>query len=599
MQSDMTTMHNFIATEEERLMKTTTDNRGRKRRRRTRRRDRKCIDVSLLVVGHKYYFRFLWLLGFWCTTSTKKSSAVLLVNGFSPPKLSFLRPIPATSISTSRLRKRQSVVQAKNSILFYLQNSDSFTRRFSEPNVIKSTRLKLFPENQQESEDSHADADNTTTNQQERSDISRHSNTQKQSQLSETITNTSTNTNNTDNVAVWRNPNGEKRIKPTLSPILTGPPSLKEIKKVRLKVFSILNMPIVEVISAMSVLLSSFLVALDTLQDLPPAAYLAIDDALLILNLLFALDFFVRWYAAGQFKAIYLTKPLAVLDIVVVIIPLFASTALEPVLQMMFQSANIEDDGGFLHFLDGLQNAAGLQNLLLLRVLRLRRVLTDINTFGKFEVALGLKPQDVRPYQLQLARVLLSIFTLLSVASGLIYTAEHEVNSAIPDYFTSLYFGLTTLTTVGFGDISPVTSQGRFVVSASILAGVAIIPAQAAKLVDIFIESGKQMDQQTKLRPQLFASSNKSSSSSSSSSLSLSETEKRVSTKVMTVRKGSAADGKGPTGTSIDVTEASPLSEEDSTGGVGLEDSSRTCSQCGTSPHRIDAAFCWSCGSEL
>ena len=84
-----------------------------------------------------------------------------------------------------------------------------------------------------------------------------------------------------------------------------------------------------------------------------------------------------------------------------------------------------------------------------------------MNTFSQFEMALGLPPQAIRPYQLQLARVLLSIFTLLSVSSGLIYTCEHDVNPEIPDYFAALYFGLTTLTTVGFGDITPITAGGR------------------------------------------------------------------------------------------------------------------------------------------
>jgi hypothetical protein len=103
-------------------------------------------------------------------------------------------------------------------------------------------------------------------------------------------------------------------------------------------------------------------------------------------------------------------------------------------------------------------------------------------------MALGLPPESVRPFQLQLARVLLSLFTLLSVSSGLIYTTEHGVNPDIPDYFSALYFGLTTLTTVGFGDIAPVTPQGRLVVCASILAGVAVIPAQAASLLDAILE---------------------------------------------------------------------------------------------------------------
>lgn len=226
------------------------------------------------------------------------------------------------------------------------------------------------------------------------------------------------------------------------------------VQNIRLQVFSALNRPIVEVISVLAVFLCSLLVALSTLQDLPASAYVAINDLLLALDLLFALDFFVRWYAAGQFKAIYLTKPLVVLDIIVIIIPFLASTAVVPILMLILEQDFVRDldttfSGGntLLGFLMGLQNSAGLQNLLLLRVVRLRRVLTDINTFSKFQVALGLKPQDVRPYQLQLARVLLSIFTLLSVASGLIYTAEHDVNPDIPDYFTALYFGLTTLTT--------------------------------------------------------------------------------------------------------------------------------------------------------
>jgi hypothetical protein len=260
----------------------------------------------------------------------------------------------------------------------------------------------------------------------------------------------------------------------------------------RMQLFSFLNQPTVEVASASAVLLSSFLVAVNTLPNLPtvPAggdARVLIDDALDVINIVFAIDFFLKWYAAGNFKPLYLTKPLVALDIFVVLIPLFLMGSLVPLLD----SLGVE--GGRQVIPSALQlNSAGLQNLLLLRILRLRRVLTDINTFTGFTLALGLRPSDVRPYQLQLARVLLSIFTLLSVASGLIYTTEHEVNPNIPDYFSALYFRLTTLTTVGFGDIAPITAEGRFVVSMSILAGVAIIPAQAANLVDAIVQFQKE-----------------------------------------------------------------------------------------------------------
>ena len=43
------------------------------------------------------------------------------------------------------------------------------------------------------------------------------------------------------------------------------------------------------------------------------------------------------------------------------------------------------------------------------------------------------------------------------------YEAEKTVNPAFSDFFAALYFGLTTLTTVGFGDIYPITPAGRVV----------------------------------------------------------------------------------------------------------------------------------------
>lgn len=174
-------------------------------------------------------------------------------------------------------------------------------------------------------------------------------------------------------------------------------------------------------------------------------------------------------------------------------------------------------------------SGSALLNLRLLRIVKFQRVLTDENTYTKFSMALGMRKTEIRPYQLQLARVVVTIFTLVSVSTGLIYTAEHEVNPQIPDYFSALYFGLTTLTTVGFGDITPVTTQGRLVVGLSIMAGVSIIPAQAASLAEAYLDF--QMDR-----------------------------------------------GRKP---------GAPLRRRGE------------CKQCGASPHRGDAGFCWSCGSPL
>ena len=100
--------------------------------------------------------------------------------------------------------------------------------------------------------------------------------------------------------------------------------------------------------------------------------------------------------------------------------------------------------------------------------------------------------RGVRPYQLQLTRVIVSVMTLFNVAAGLIYQAEHVVNPDISNYFSALYFAVCTLTTVGFGDITPITPAGRAVVCCSILAGVLVVPAQAADLVDALLKQRRR-----------------------------------------------------------------------------------------------------------
>lgn len=192
-----------------------------------------------------------------------------------------------------------------------------------------------------------------------------------------------------------------------------------------------LALPQVEIMDSALVLLSTFLVAVYTLPSLP--YHWAVWDTYIedIISYLFGLEFLLRWYGVGQLTGRFLVKPLSLIDLLVVIFPLLCSKGLISITLLP----------------SWLSSNSGLINLRLLRILRLQRVLTDMNTFTQFELSLGLNASDIRPYQLQLARVVLSIFTLLSVSTGLIYSAEHDVNPNIPDYFTALYFGLTTLTT--------------------------------------------------------------------------------------------------------------------------------------------------------
>lgn len=249
----------------------------------------------------------------------------------------------------------------------------------------------------------------------------------------------------------------------------------------RMRMFTYLSQPVIEVRIIGLVLLSCLLQAINTVENIPAGITKGINVVDTCFVYIFAIEFFLRWWSAGRFQLRYLAKPLVSIDAIVVILPLILNGFL-PLWDFGVMAGFIPGVSlpGWLLSTSGANSA--LLNLRLLRILKFQRVLTNQNTYMNFEMALGMKQTDVRPYQLQLARVVISIFTLVSVSTGLIYTAEHEANPMFTDYFTALYFGLTTLTTVGFGDITPVTFQGRIVVMASILAGVIIVPAQAASL---------------------------------------------------------------------------------------------------------------------
>ena len=209
----------------------------------------------------------------------------------------------------------------------------------------------------------------------------------------------------------------------------------QQMDQFKRKVQKLVEEPIVECTGAALILLSSVLVAVTTLPDLPYDLLAPMEMVQQVLAYFFFAEFLTRWLSCNEQRGGYFTQPLVLVDIVVVVLPLLLTNLPLP-------------DTALVDYVSG---QSALINLRLLRLLRLQRVLKDEMTFSKFVSAVRLDRRSsstiVNQWELQLARVILSIFTLLSVAAGLIYTTEHMVNPNIDDYFTALYFTLTTLTT--------------------------------------------------------------------------------------------------------------------------------------------------------
>ena len=56
----------------------------------------------------------------------------------------------------------------------------------------------------------------------------------------------------------------------------------------------------------------------------------------------------------------------------------------------------------------------------------------------------------------------------------------------------ALYFAIVTLSTVGYGDVTPISSWGRGITVMMILSGIALIPWQLGKLVKIMFDASRK-----------------------------------------------------------------------------------------------------------
>ncbi|MDM1041290.1 MULTISPECIES: ion transporter [Empedobacter] len=110
-----------------------------------------------------------------------------------------------------------------------------------------------------------------------------------------------------------------------------------------------------------------------------------------------------------------------------------------------------------------------------IRILRLLRIFRIFNltrfTRGKNVLMLGLKESKDKII------VFLSFVILIVVVIGsVMYMVEHDhPESGFTSIPISIYWAIVTLTTVGYGDISPVTGLGQFLASVVMIIGYGVI----------------------------------------------------------------------------------------------------------------------------
>tara|TARA_B100000508_G_scaffold141024_1_gene145202 strand:+ start:7453 stop:8181 length:729 start_codon:yes stop_codon:yes gene_type:complete len=192
------------------------------------------------------------------------------------------------------------------------------------------------------------------------------------------------------------------------------------------------------------ILLSLVSFSIDTLPNLPAKVYDLLYLFELICISIFSLEYILRVYVA--------TKPLAyvfsfygIIDLLA-ILPFFVGTSLD------------------------------LRTLRIFRVFRIFRSLKIIRynkALNRFRLAFKLVKEEM-----VLFFIVTAILIFLS-ASGIYFFENEAQPEAFTSVFHSLWWAVVTLTTVGYGDVYPITLGGRIFTFFVLIVGVGIVTVPA------------------------------------------------------------------------------------------------------------------------
>ncbi|MEL6859637.1 MAG: ion transporter [Pseudomonadota bacterium] len=223
------------------------------------------------------------------------------------------------------------------------------------------------------------------------------------------------------------------------------------------------------------VLISFLALALETEETIGPAWRQGIDYLNLAIVAIFAVEYAVRLWVAGEdprYKGVggrlkYIMTPYALTDLI---------AFLPELLWIVFTPAGVGDEV-----------------LIVLRVLRLARLVK----LARFVPAFDVLGATVARAGTQLLTTLAMALALVYVSAVALYFVEgvggqqQEGFASIP---RSLWWAIVTLTTVGYGDVYPVTTLGRIFAAIISLAGIGVVALPAGVFASAFSDELRERE---------------------------------------------------------------------------------------------------------
>lgn len=132
-----------------------------------------------------------------------------------------------------------------------------------------------------------------------------------------------------------------------------------------------------------------------------------------------------------------------------------------------------------------------LRFIKVIRIIRVGRIFRFLRFTSDADFFFG----NVTVPLLKVVRLFLTILIIFFVSSGVFFHVENNVNPNVQTFGDAFYFTVVALTTVGFGDITPLSEAGKWVTVLMICSGIILIPWQVSGIVKewIHIASKKEI----------------------------------------------------------------------------------------------------------
>ena len=141
-----------------------------------------------------------------------------------------------------------------------------------------------------------------------------------------------------------------------------------------------------------------------------------------------------------------------------------------------------------------------LTDLAFVRILRLLRMLRLFRV-SKYFHALRVIQKVLKEKQEELVLSMVFVIFMLIISSSLVYYVEHEAQpyafTSIPE---SMWWGVNTMTTVGYGDLHPITPWGKLLGGIIAILGVALFALPTGILASGFAELIRGQGEKRKIK---------------------------------------------------------------------------------------------------